>query len=115
MNYLLKKHTIAFFISFLFISNFFISCKSQKEFVSIETNRNKAITPTKKVKNIILLIGDGMGLSQVSASQFYNKNASNFDRFPVVGLIKTSSSSDLITDSAASATAFASGIKTYNL
>ena len=55
-----------------------------------------------------------MGLSQVSASQFYNKNTSNFDRFPVVGLIKTSSSSDLITDSAASATAFASGIKTYN-
>ena len=114
MNYLLKKHTIAFFISFLFISNFFISCKSQKEFVSLETTRNKAITPTKKVKNIILLIGDGMGLSQVSASQFYNKNVSNFDRFPVIGLIKTSSSSDLITDSAASATAFASGIKTYN-
>ena len=114
MNYLLKKHTIAFFISFLFISNFFISCKSQKEFVSLETTSNKAITPTKKVKNIILLIGDGMGLSQVSASQFYNKNVSNFDRFPVIGLIKTSSSSDLITDSAASATAFASGIKTYN-
>ncbi len=114
MNYLLKKHTIAFFISFLFISNFFISCKSQKEFVSLETTRNKAITPTKKVKNIILLVGDGMGLSQVSASQFYNKNASNFNRFPVIGLIKTSSSSDLITDSAASATAFASGIKTYN-
>ncbi|MDG1330364.1 MAG: alkaline phosphatase [Flavobacteriaceae bacterium] len=101
-------------MSFLFISIFF-SCKSQKEFVSIETSSIKAITPpTKKVKNIILLIGDGMGLSQVSASQFYNKNTSNFDRFPVVGLIKTSSSSDLITDSAASATAFASGIKTYN-
>ena len=114
MNYPLKKYIIAFFISFLFISNFFISCKSQKEFVSLETNSNKAITPTKKVKNIILLIGDGMGLSQVSASQFYNENVSNFDRFPVIGLIKTSSSSDLITDSAASATAFASGIKTYN-
>tara|TARA_B100000497_G_scaffold71869_1_gene80701 strand:- start:24322 stop:25473 length:1152 start_codon:yes stop_codon:yes gene_type:complete len=114
MNYSQKKYTIAFFISFLFISIFF-SCKSQKEFVSIETSSIKAITPpTKKVKNIILLIGDGMGLSQVSASQFYNKNTSNFDRFPVVGLIKTSSSSDLITDSAASATAFASGIKTYN-
>ena len=114
MNYPQKKHIIAFFISFLFISIFF-SCKSQKEFISLETTSNKAITPpAKKVKNIILLIGDGMGLSQVSASQFYNKNASNFDRFPVIGLIKTSSSSDLITDSAASATAFASGIKTYN-
>ena len=109
MSLFLKKYIIVFFISI-----FFISCKSQKEFVSLETTRNKAITPTKKVKNIILLVGDGMGLSQVSASQFYNKNASNFNRFPVIGLIKTSSSSDLITDSAASATAFASGIKTYN-
>lgn len=55
-----------------------------------------------------------MGLSQVSASQFYNKKKSNFERFPVIGLTKTSSTSDLITDSAAAATAFASGIKTYN-
>ena len=109
MSLFLKKYIIVFFISI-----FFISCKSQKEFVSLETTRNKAITPTKKVKNIILLIGDGMGLSQVSASQFYNKNASNFNRFPVIGLTKTSSTSDLITDSAAAATAFASGIKTYN-
>ncbi|MEZ4778957.1 MAG: alkaline phosphatase [Flavobacteriaceae bacterium] len=70
--------------------------------------------PLKKPKNIVLLIGDGTGLSQVSAAQFYKDGPSNYDRFPVVGLIKTSSSSDLITDSAAGATAFASGIKTYN-
>lgn len=68
----------------------------------------------QKPKNIILLIGDGMGLSQVSASQYFNEKDSNFDRFTTVGLIKTSSSSDLITDSASSATAYAAGIKTYN-
>lgn len=68
----------------------------------------------KKPKNIILLIGDGTGLSQISASQFFNEDPSNFDRFPVVGLIKTSASNSLITDSAAGATAFASGVKTYN-
>ncbi len=65
-------------------------------------------------KNVILLIGDGTGLSQVSASQFYQDGPSHFEQFPVVGLIKTSSASDLITDSAAGATAFANGIKTYN-
>ena len=65
-------------------------------------------------KNIILLIGDGMGLSEVSASIYYNDTTSNFENFPIVGLSKTSSSSDLITDSAAGATAFAAGIKTYN-
>ena len=55
-----------------------------------------------------------MGLSEVSASLFFNKNDSNFERFSTIGLIKTSSSSDVITDSAAGATAFASGVKTYN-
>lgn len=76
---------------------------------TIETNSTK-----QKPKNIILLIGDGMGLSQVSASFFYTECTSNFERFNTVGLIKTSASSDLITDSAASATAYATGEKTYN-
>ncbi|GAB5401294.1 MAG: alkaline phosphatase [Aureisphaera sp.] len=65
-------------------------------------------------KNVILLIGDGMGLSEVSASLFFKDAPSNFEQFPVVGLIKTSSSDKLITDSAAGATSFASGVKTYN-
>lgn len=68
----------------------------------------------KSAKNIVLLIGDGMGLSQVTASVIYNEGKSNFERFPVVGLIKTNASSDPVTDSAAAATAFASGVKTYN-
>jgi alkaline phosphatase len=67
-----------------------------------------------KPKNIILLIGDGMGLSEVSASLFFNKETTNFERFSTIGLIKTSSSNELITDSAAGATAFSTGIKTYN-
>ena len=65
-------------------------------------------------KNVILLIGDGMGLTQVSTSFFYNDKPSNFERFPVTGLIKTSSSSHKITDSAAGATAFSAGVSTYN-
>ena len=109
MSLFLKKYTIVFFISI-----FLISCNTQQELAVSKTTTNKVSAPTKKVKNIILLIGDGMGLSQVSASQFYNKKTSNFERFPVIGLTKTSSISDLITDSAAAATAFASGIKTYN-
>lgn len=67
-----------------------------------------------KVKNVILLIGDGMGLSQVSTAFFYNTQAPNFQRFNSIGLIKTSSATDLITDSAAGATALSTGVKTYN-
>jgi len=66
-------------------------------------------------KNVILLIGDGMGLSQVSSCYFFGNDAEpNFNRFPVIGLINTTSADAEITDSAAGATAFAAGIKTYN-
>lgn len=68
----------------------------------------------KEPKNIILLIGDGMGLAQISASLYSSDNRSVFESFPVIGFHKSFSASDLITDSAAGATAFACGIKTYN-
>ena len=60
------------------------------------------------------MIGDGMGASQIMAGMYANGNKLNLEKFPVVGLHKNHSSSHLITDSAAGATAFASGIKTYN-
>lgn len=60
------------------------------------------------------MIADGTGLSQISALQFYKKGPINYDRFKHIGLIKTSSALELITDSAAGATAFSAGIKTYN-
>lgn len=70
----------------------------------------------KKVKNVILLIGDGMGLSQMSTAYYFDnpEKRPNFSRFPVVGLINTSSAKQKITDSAAGATAFATGRKSYN-
>lgn len=73
-----------------------------------------AAAPLRQAKNVILLIGDGMGLTHISAGMYFNNNQSQFERFPVAGLHKAYSASDLITDSAAGATAFASGIKTYN-
>jgi alkaline phosphatase len=65
-------------------------------------------------KNIILLISDGTGLSQISAAFYYKDTPVNYQRFQNIGLIKTSSSRQKITDSGAGATAFASGVKTYN-
>ena len=66
------------------------------------------------VKNIIFLIGDGMGASQVYAGLVANKGESYLKTMPVSGFSKTNSSDDLITDSAAGATAFSIGEKTYN-
>ncbi|MDN5199877.1 alkaline phosphatase [Fulvivirgaceae bacterium BMA10] len=83
------------------------SCKNDK---AIEEKHDKI----KKAKNVILLIGDGMGLSQISSSFYFNDQPSNFPRFKHIGLIRTSSSSHKITDSAAGATAFSTGKKSYN-
>lgn len=66
-----------------------------------------------KPKNIIFLIGDGMGMGQIAAGTYRNGNTSNLERFEYVGIHKPSCYDKLITDSAAGATAFACGEKTY--
>ncbi len=63
--------------------------------------------------NVIFMIGDGMGLTQVSTAFYFTGSPSNFERFKSMGLIKTSSTSHKVTDSAAGATAFSTGEKTY--
>ncbi len=63
--------------------------------------------------NIIFMIGDGMGLTQVSTSFYFQEKPSNFERFKTVGLSKTACTSHKVTDSAAGATAFSIGEKTY--
>jgi alkaline phosphatase len=68
----------------------------------------------KPAKNVVLLIGDGMGIVQISAALFSNDNYLFLEEFPVTGLQKPYSADNLITDSAAGATAMACGVKTYN-
>ena len=83
--------------------------------ISVVTLSSTAVNAQKDMPtNIILMIADGTGVSQISASQFYSSTPSNYERFKTIGLIKTSSASSLITDSAAGATAFSTGRKTYN-
>ena len=65
-------------------------------------------------KNIILMIGDGNGLSQISATSLANGGALTLTQLKNIGLIKTQSSDDFCTDSAAGATAFATGKKVPN-
>ena len=64
--------------------------------------------------SIIMMIGDGMGVSQVSTSMYSSDNYTPLERSEFVGLSKTHSLDDLVTDSAASGTALSSGVKTYN-
>ena len=72
-------------------------------------------TKSKKLpKNIILMIGDGMGLAHVYSAMTANRGHLFLENFKSIGFSKTYSSDDYITDSAAGATALSAGIKTYN-
>ncbi len=69
------------------------------------------------VKNIILFIGDGMGISQITASRIKVLGANGrlaMETMPVTGLMNIHSLDNLITDSAAGSTALATGYKTKN-
>ncbi len=67
-----------------------------------------------KPKNIILLIGDGMGVSQVFAGLTANKGHLFIENCKYIGFSKTQSADAYITDSAAGGTALSTGVKTYN-
>jgi alkaline phosphatase len=69
---------------------------------------------SKKPKNVIMMIGDGMGVSQVFAGLSANGGHLFLDNFKQIGFSKTQSSDNYITDSAAGGTALSTGQKTYN-
>ncbi len=74
---------------------------------------NEIYTPKgKKVKNVILMIGDGMSLMHAYSAWTANKGQLNLENCDFVGLSKTYCADNLITDSAASGTAIATGQKT---
>lgn len=77
------------------------------------TKNGKTFVTRTKPQKVILLIGDGMGLTQITAGSIAKKMPLALEQFHFIGLVKTYSTK-LITDSAAGATAMATGSKTYN-
>jgi len=89
----------------------------EKTYTSQKTYKVKEFTQKFKVdkpKNIIFLIGDGMGVSQVFAGLTANKGRLYLENCKYIGFSKTSSGDNYITDSAAGGTALSAGVKTYN-
>ncbi len=87
----------------------------------VNTKRYETYRPTfksdglpKKVKNVILLIGDGMGLAQIQAGLSSNFGQLNMLNIKRIGFSRTEASNSDFTDSAAGATAMATGEKTNN-
>lgn len=107
------------FIPTLLTSLLIMSCSQLQ---ATPTSSNIIASDNNMPKNIIMVVGDGMGPAFTTAYRYYNDNPNTpeiektvFDRN-----YKGSSStypdpeSGYITDSAASATALSTGIKTYN-
>ncbi|MBB3695663.1 alkaline phosphatase [Sphingomonas sp. BK580] len=84
----------------------------------------RALASDGEVRNVILLIGDGMGDSEITLARDYAEGAGGYfkgiDALPFTGqythysLDRATGKPNYVTDSAASATAWASGVKSYN-
>ena len=98
--------------------------------VTTDANAESTRGDRGRVKNVIYLLGDGMGRTHVSAARqrYYGAAGSlAMEQLPVVGQVRTYAVEKLsgqpgeadfkpnyVTDSASAATAWASGVKTYN-
>ena len=68
----------------------------------------------QKPKNVIYLIGDGMGFGAVSSLLLLEEGQTGFEMAPVIGLNETCSANNFVTDSPAGGTALATGTRTNN-
>jgi len=99
---------------------------TQSDGQTVTAHGNFEIVPLvpggQKVKNIIILLGDGMGAAQRTAARIVAGGYAQgkviaplaMDTFPVTGLVKTASLNSVITDSAPGMTAYVSGNKNNN-
>ena len=72
------------------------------------------VTEKPQVKNVIYLIGDGMGFGAVSSLLLAEDSVTGFEQAPVIGLSETCSANNYVTDSPAGGTALATGTRTKN-
>ena len=101
-------------VFYLFFTVQKVKRKEAAEINQLKINKANAAKEVGQARNVILLIGDGMGLAQVSAGMAINNNQLQLERCTTTGLSKTSAANRYITDSASSATAMSSGKKTNN-
>ena len=79
------------------------------------TSCNNNVTEKPQVKNIIYLIGDGMGFGAVSSLLLSEDSVTGFEQAPVIGLSETCSANNYVTDSPAGGTTPLIYYNTYTL
>ena len=111
-----KLLNLSIFVLLLFCLTFAVSAKAQREMAESGT-----AAANGNAKYVFLFIGDGMGMPQINSAEAYLSSVAgekvgvkklSFSQFPAQGLTTTYAADQFITDSAASATALACGLKT---
>lgn len=100
---------------------FAVGCNKSQTIKVTETSSTNSerlsLVADRPIKNVILIIGDGTGLAQISSGQLAlvgKDGYLNLQRMPISGFVRTTSANSIITDSAAGATAYSCGLKTDN-
>lgn len=88
------------------------SSYTNQDFYEVQTFKYKF--KSKRPRNVILLIGDGMGVAQLFAGATANRGALYLNNFRHVGFSRTQSADRYVTDSGAGGTAIATGHKANN-
>lgn len=86
---------------------------SLSEPIPVYTPQHKADGRETDIRNVILLIGDGMGLAQLQAAYAFNRALTTL-LIPTIGLQETGALDAYTTDSAGAGSALATGKKTKN-
>ncbi|KGE20502.1 alkaline phosphatase [Paenibacillus wynnii] len=116
------------FMKSMIVGGIAVAVVSSTTLVGAAQNPKKEVIPAKATsKNLIVLIGDGMGAAQVSAARYYQQYTKGISHLNIdpyyVGQATTYADrgedggkivSGIVTDSASAGTAFATGHKTYN-
>ncbi|XP_069668782.1 alkaline phosphatase-like [Periplaneta americana] len=101
-------------------ADFWIQSGQERLDLEIRRQQEAAAAKGKIAKNVILFIGDGMGMSTITATRIYKNqkqggsgedSSLSFENFPYVGLSKTYEVDYQVPDSAGTATAMLSGVK----
>ena len=94
---------------------------AQTKLASAQNAASKVVTESGKAKNVILFVGDGMGISTITAARILagqlqgemgEDHQLSFETMPYSGFVKTYNVDAQTPDSAGTMTAMASGVKT---
>ncbi len=118
-----KRYSLIFLLTVFSSTIFMAGCNeesaSDKEGCNYERAASDGDIPNRSgnrilSNEIILFIGDGMGEAHRQAATYWLGDSLIMDEMPSYGYCRTCSASSDVTDSAAAATAIATGVKTIN-